>query len=66
MIILRKALLETTLFSERMRYDQLFRTYQVLSDTEKKTHKILLESSLLEIESLQRELDEVNRRNNIS
>ena len=66
MSILRKALLETTIFAERMRYDKLFRAHQVMSDSEKRINKILLESSLLEIESLQRDIDEINRKNNIS
>lgn len=59
-MLLRKSLMEEELLQAQLRYDQLFRTSQVVNETEKKVYRALLEEALDDIVSLRNKLQYIN------
>ncbi len=56
-MLLRKSLLEADLLHFQHRYDKVFMASQVVSDTERKAMKCILDGLLFEIHDIRKELD---------
>lgn len=65
MAILRRCFLESEILAHQVHYDRLFRVQQVSDETEKKAMQIVLDGILREIESARKEIEDINRINNL-